>query len=131
MKSIVVDVGGGLGTSALPLVRAFPQLEVIVQDLEDVIADTRKVRWASEQHVVNLSQWLRCGTSVLLRERSHLRVSNRQYLCVKTHSHFPSARLLQAPAPCQGGLRLFVEANPPRLVRRVLHEDSASSPSGL
>ncbi|TFY63589.1 hypothetical protein EVG20_g6256 [Dentipellis fragilis] len=37
--SVVVDVGGGVGTSAFPLARDFPALKLVVQDLSNVIED--------------------------------------------------------------------------------------------
>ncbi|KAI0043606.1 S-adenosyl-L-methionine-dependent methyltransferase [Auriscalpium vulgare] len=40
--SVVVDVGGSLGTAMLVLVNAFPHLKFVVQDLEPVIVDARK-----------------------------------------------------------------------------------------
>ncbi|KAA1478055.1 S-adenosyl-L-methionine-dependent methyltransferase [Dentipellis sp. KUC8613] len=44
-NSVIVDVGGGLGTSAFPLAREFPRLKVVIQDLPNVIADA-KMLWA-------------------------------------------------------------------------------------
>jgi hypothetical protein len=35
--SIVVDVGGGVGSACLPLARKFPELKFVVQDLRDPI----------------------------------------------------------------------------------------------
>ncbi|KAJ7269517.1 S-adenosyl-L-methionine-dependent methyltransferase [Mycena rebaudengoi] len=46
-KSIVVDVGGGVGTSCLTLAAKFSSLNFIVQDLVGVIEDGKKV-WASK-----------------------------------------------------------------------------------
>ncbi|TFY66484.1 hypothetical protein EVG20_g4602 [Dentipellis fragilis] len=45
--SSVVDVGGGVGTSAFPLARDFPALKVVVQDRPDVIADAKKL-WSTK-----------------------------------------------------------------------------------
>ncbi|KAF5386809.1 hypothetical protein D9615_002134 [Tricholomella constricta] len=44
--SVVVDVGGGVGTSSLPLAREFPNLEIVVQDLPGVIENAKKL-WSS------------------------------------------------------------------------------------
>ncbi|KAF7344103.1 S-adenosyl-L-methionine-dependent methyltransferase [Mycena venus] len=43
-KSLVVDVGGGVGTSCLPLATKFPDLRFVVQDLKGVI-DQGKELW--------------------------------------------------------------------------------------
>ncbi|KAJ7223301.1 S-adenosyl-L-methionine-dependent methyltransferase [Mycena pura] len=43
-KSLVVDVGGGVGTSCLPLAAKFPELKFVVQDLEGVIEQGKVVR---------------------------------------------------------------------------------------
>ncbi|KAG5640847.1 hypothetical protein DXG03_006828 [Asterophora parasitica] len=40
--SVVVDVGGGVGTSSLVLAREFPDVEFVVQDLSVVIGDAEK-----------------------------------------------------------------------------------------
>jgi ubiquinone/menaquinone biosynthesis C-methylase UbiE len=45
--STVVDVGGGIGTQSLVLARAFPDLELVVQDREGVIPDGNKVRYST------------------------------------------------------------------------------------
>ncbi|KAJ7103971.1 S-adenosyl-L-methionine-dependent methyltransferase [Mycena belliarum] len=45
--SLVVDVGGGVGTSCLGLARAFPSFKLVVQDLEGVI-DQGKTVWKKE-----------------------------------------------------------------------------------
>lgn len=42
--SIVVDVGGGLGTASLPLARDFPGIQLVVQDLPGVIAEAKQVK---------------------------------------------------------------------------------------
>lgn len=39
----MVDVGGGVGTSALSLAARFPDLNIIVQDLPKVVEDGKKV----------------------------------------------------------------------------------------
>ncbi|KAF5379387.1 hypothetical protein D9615_006601 [Tricholomella constricta] len=44
--SVVVDVGGGVGTASLVLAREFPDLEIVVQDLPGVIDDAKKL-WAT------------------------------------------------------------------------------------
>jgi hypothetical protein len=41
--SVVVDVGGGLGTAIAPLARDFPQLQYVVQDLPGVIEEGKQV----------------------------------------------------------------------------------------
>ena len=41
--SVVVDVGGGIGTASIPLARDFPHLNVVIQDLPSVIEDAKKV----------------------------------------------------------------------------------------
>ncbi|KAF9564158.1 S-adenosyl-L-methionine-dependent methyltransferase [Agrocybe pediades] len=45
--AVVVDVGGGVGTSALPLAREFPKLQIVVQDLPSVMKDAERV-WANK-----------------------------------------------------------------------------------
>jgi hypothetical protein len=40
---VVVDVGGGLGTATAPLVRDFPKLQYVVQDLPGVIEESKQV----------------------------------------------------------------------------------------
>ncbi|KAG6868849.1 hypothetical protein C0993_008978 [Termitomyces sp. T159_Od127] len=40
--SVVVDVGGGIGSTSLPLAREFPSLEIVVQDLQTAIQDGEK-----------------------------------------------------------------------------------------
>lgn len=42
-NSVVVEVGGGMGTSAFPLASRFPDLVLVVQDLPSVIAKAEKV----------------------------------------------------------------------------------------
>lgn len=42
--STVVDVGGGVGTSMVPLVENFPGLKIVVQDLPQTIQNARQVR---------------------------------------------------------------------------------------
>ncbi|KAA1477972.1 S-adenosyl-L-methionine-dependent methyltransferase [Dentipellis sp. KUC8613] len=46
-KSVVVDVGGGVGTSAFPLARDFPELKIVVQDRPDVVNDAKKL-WSTK-----------------------------------------------------------------------------------
>lgn len=41
--AIVVDVGGGIGTSALTLARTHPHLKIVVQDIPNVVEEGRKV----------------------------------------------------------------------------------------
>ncbi|KAF8886253.1 S-adenosyl-L-methionine-dependent methyltransferase [Gymnopilus junonius] len=45
--AVVVDVGGGVGTSALPLAREFSKLKVVVQDLPAVIKDAGQL-WSTK-----------------------------------------------------------------------------------
>ncbi|KDR83075.1 hypothetical protein GALMADRAFT_263497 [Galerina marginata CBS 339.88] len=45
--AVVVDVGGGVGTSSLFLAKTFPELQVIVQDLPGVIQEAEKL-WVKE-----------------------------------------------------------------------------------
>ncbi|EIM90650.1 S-adenosyl-L-methionine-dependent methyltransferase [Stereum hirsutum FP-91666 SS1] len=47
-ESLVVDVGGGIGTSSMSLATHFPQLNIVVQDLPSVIEEGRTI-WA-EKH---------------------------------------------------------------------------------
>ncbi len=42
--SVVVDVGGGIGSLAKELTRNYPHLRIIVQDLPKVIEDAEKAR---------------------------------------------------------------------------------------
>ncbi|KAL0952726.1 hypothetical protein HGRIS_006959 [Hohenbuehelia grisea] len=46
-KSVVVDVGGGVGTSVLNLVNRYSHINFVVQDLPGVIEDAKKV-WAEK-----------------------------------------------------------------------------------
>jgi O-methyltransferase domain len=39
----VVDVGGGLGASSVPLARDCPNVELVVQDEEDVVTEAKEV----------------------------------------------------------------------------------------
>ena len=41
--SLVVDVGGGVGSQSLALSKVFPDLKFIVQDRDKIIEDARKV----------------------------------------------------------------------------------------
>lgn len=41
--SIVVDVGGGVGTSSLVLAETFPELKIVVQDRPSVVEEGTKV----------------------------------------------------------------------------------------
>ncbi|KAA1478073.1 S-adenosyl-L-methionine-dependent methyltransferase [Dentipellis sp. KUC8613] len=45
--SVIVDVGGGVGTSAFPLARDFPKLKIVIQDLPNVVDDAKKL-WSAE-----------------------------------------------------------------------------------
>ncbi|KAA1478000.1 S-adenosyl-L-methionine-dependent methyltransferase [Dentipellis sp. KUC8613] len=44
--AVVVDVGGGVGTSAFALARAYPALRLVVQDRQNVIEDAKKL-WSA------------------------------------------------------------------------------------
>ena len=43
-NSVVVDVAGGVGTSAFPLARGYPELKIVIQDLPGVIEEASKVQ---------------------------------------------------------------------------------------
>ncbi|KAJ6574821.1 O-methyltransferase-domain-containing protein [Mycena capillaripes] len=51
--SIVVDVGGGLATSAVPIAKAIPQVKIIVQDLPNVIEHSRKLLSKNHPELLN------------------------------------------------------------------------------
>ncbi|KAG6817102.1 hypothetical protein H0H87_012623 [Tephrocybe sp. NHM501043] len=40
--SVIVDVGGGIGSESLTLARKFPSFDIVVQDLTSVIADAKE-----------------------------------------------------------------------------------------
>ncbi|KAF8577508.1 S-adenosyl-L-methionine-dependent methyltransferase [Ramaria rubella] len=40
--SVIIDVGGGIGTASLPIARDYPDLKLVIQDLPDVINDAKK-----------------------------------------------------------------------------------------
>ena len=42
--SLVVDVGGGVGSQSLALAKHFPRLRFVVQDRETVVVDAVEVR---------------------------------------------------------------------------------------
>jgi hypothetical protein len=42
--SLIVDVGGGVGSQSLVLATHFPQLRFVVQDREHVVGDAVEVR---------------------------------------------------------------------------------------
>lgn len=42
--SIVVDVRGGIGSTALIIARAFPKLKFVIQDRPDTVVEGEKVR---------------------------------------------------------------------------------------
>ncbi len=46
-SSLVIDVGGGVGSQSLTLARRHPNLRFVVQDREAVIGDSNEVRCAS------------------------------------------------------------------------------------
>ena len=41
--SVVVDIGGGIGSATLILAKAFPHLRYVVQDLDKVVMEAYKV----------------------------------------------------------------------------------------
>ena len=41
-QSVIVDVGGGIGSESLQLVREFPYFRIVVQDLPAVIEEAKK-----------------------------------------------------------------------------------------
>lgn len=45
-NSVIVDVGGGLGSQSMTLAQTFPHLRFIIQDREPVLKDTAVVRIA-------------------------------------------------------------------------------------
>lgn len=47
--ALVVDIGGGLGSSTLQLFKAYPHLRYVVQDRPNVISDAAKVFLNSKQ----------------------------------------------------------------------------------
>jgi hypothetical protein len=47
--SLVVDVGGGVGSSTLHLIKVYPHLRYVIQDRPKVIADGVKVCLASKR----------------------------------------------------------------------------------
>ena len=42
-KAVVVDVGGGIGNSALAISKSHPELRVVIQDTQLVIEEAMKV----------------------------------------------------------------------------------------
>ncbi|KAL7007985.1 hypothetical protein EMMF5_002634 [Cystobasidiomycetes sp. EMM_F5] len=51
-ESTVVDVGGGRGSFSLPLVRAFPNLSVILQDRPETVPEAEKYFLQTEPEIV-------------------------------------------------------------------------------
>ncbi|KAG6901477.1 hypothetical protein C0995_011449 [Termitomyces sp. Mi166 len=47
--SIIVDVGGGIGSESLPLAREFPDFNLVVQDRQPVIEDAKALRAAARE----------------------------------------------------------------------------------
>ncbi|KAG6852088.1 hypothetical protein C0991_003244 [Blastosporella zonata] len=41
--SVIVDVGGGVGSESLPVARSFPALKIVIQDLASVIKDAKPI----------------------------------------------------------------------------------------
>jgi len=69
--AVVVDVGGGVGTSAIPIAREFPNLKVIVQDLPSVIQDAQEV-WSKQMpDAVKSGRVVLEGTSILHTPNFH------------------------------------------------------------
>ncbi len=56
--SLVVDVGGGVGTSALSLAAHFSKVRIVVQDLSGVIEDGKKVLAALLLQTLLLNTWI-------------------------------------------------------------------------
>ncbi|KAF9462317.1 S-adenosyl-L-methionine-dependent methyltransferase [Collybia nuda] len=54
--SVVVDVGGGIGSVAMPLAAQFPLLKLIVQDLPGVIKEAQEVWSAQMPNAIKLGQ---------------------------------------------------------------------------
>ncbi|KAF9042839.1 S-adenosyl-L-methionine-dependent methyltransferase [Hymenopellis radicata] len=52
--STIVDVGGGVGTSSLVIAKNFPELHIVVQDLDGPISDAREL-WAKELPNANIT----------------------------------------------------------------------------
>jgi MinD-like ATPase involved in chromosome partitioning or flagellar assembly len=46
--ALIVDVGGGIGSSTLQLIKAYPHLRYVVQDRAKVITDAARV-WMFNQ----------------------------------------------------------------------------------
>ncbi|TFY51548.1 hypothetical protein EVG20_g10950 [Dentipellis fragilis] len=46
-NSVIVDVGGGVGTSAFPLAKELPTLNLVIQDLPNVVEEGQKL-WATK-----------------------------------------------------------------------------------
>ncbi|TFY59550.1 hypothetical protein EVG20_g7747 [Dentipellis fragilis] len=69
--SVVVDVGGGVGTSAFPIARAFPDLKVVVQDRHEAIDNGTKL-WSTEMPEALNSGRVRLegGSSLVIAARS-------------------------------------------------------------
>ena len=53
-NSVVVDVGGGIGSQAMVLAQSFNHLKFIVQDRKEAIEDAKKVR---SNIVIDLFCW--------------------------------------------------------------------------
>ena len=68
--SVVVDVGGGVGSQSLTVARANPHLKLIVQDRDPVIADAQKVKFSVvlvaklTHHLLVLAAAIPSGTRV-------------------------------------------------------------------
>jgi O-methyltransferase domain len=61
----VVDVGGGVGSTTLQLMKAYPHLRYLVQDRPNVIADGIKVRLSRQRGQVYEHKLIRLTAQVL------------------------------------------------------------------
>lgn len=127
--SVVVDVGGGVGSQCLALAKEYEHLQFVVQDREATITDADKVPVYSD-HSIQPRFTLSNSTGMLTSPKqskavvldcvvSDLIPQNQQFF---TDSLF-SSRLLHSSTG--HGTRCISTANgPPRLVRQVLYQDS-------
>ncbi|KAJ7634568.1 S-adenosyl-L-methionine-dependent methyltransferase [Roridomyces roridus] len=57
--TVVCDIGGGYGHNTIDLLKDFPQLKIIVQDLPEVIEEGRKTNGKILETNNNLDSWLK------------------------------------------------------------------------
>lgn len=67
--SVIVDVGGGVGTSSLVLAQNLPNVKIIVQDLPPVVKDGQAVRFYSDHKAERLF----CILSIRFGRRNYLK----------------------------------------------------------